>query len=84
MRYDILKFAAFSYIIHVIAQKGQLSPPPIDNVWENCKLHHCVKLSNIDHHPGHPPRHFPSPIHLCVHHHWHPHHLSVQLHVARQ
>ena len=37
-KYDILKFVIFPYIIHVIAQKGKLLPPPIDNVWENCKL----------------------------------------------
>ena len=38
MSCDILKFVVFPYIIHVIAQKGQLLPSPIDNVWENCKV----------------------------------------------
>ena len=42
MRYDILKFVVFPYIIHVIAQKGQLLPPPIDNVWENYKLYNVI------------------------------------------
>ena len=32
------EIVVFPYIIHVIAQKGQLLPPPIDNVWESCKL----------------------------------------------
>ena len=42
MRYDILKFVVFPYVIHVIAQKGKLLPPPIDNVWENCKLQNVI------------------------------------------
>ena len=33
--YDILKFVVFPDIINVIAQKGLLLPPPINNVWEN-------------------------------------------------
>ena len=32
------EFVVFSHIIYVIAQKGQLLPPLIDNVWENDKL----------------------------------------------
>ena len=42
MRYDILKFVVFPYIIHVISQKGQLLLPPIENLWENCKLQNVI------------------------------------------
>ena len=37
--------------------------------------------NNIHCHPGHhPPTSFSSSIHLCLHHHWHPHDLSITKH----